>query len=871
MNVNRCAPSAPLDPRRYARVARDITKQEWSTLGLEQTDFLDTDAASISLELTAERITSVLVVRLVALTAPSNTFSSLSTTCICNTLLCSKNLRAFWPEIVTDTIIRQLRQYVRTILQGYNDVPYHNYEHAYHVFVSANKMLDIILQSRSILPREHVSSDVLRFEEDPLMHLALLFAALIHDVEHQGVPNQQLILENDPLALLYNDQSIAEQRSLAIGFTELRKESYDELREVMFPFTCSNDGYRRFRHAVTDLVLATDISSRERSEIVKQKWQNAFVHGQCEIEPFIPEPKTTKPSVKAKSAANRNTPILKPSTRENRNSNYRKRQFKDRREQTNEVQRSESLNSWMDFNTPSKHFPKDAGASMNDSTLSLWWFCPSSEDGSGDEESCADDLEDGSIHVSNLLNEVNNDEPANRSLDFDASFELFNDRQESTNMAQMNSSYNYPHSSQLFQKSSAVLSGEGYESQHLLSPAKISRLDRIVWRTSTSDTTENYIRNPRTSFSVSRYCNLDKLKLEEQEGIEDHSDETSDEKQKAGRSFVRAFCYRSPLQKLKTDKLATKSSMAKKVMTELRSMLARLRTVDLVSSMATMDETAASSVGESSLDFNTSSSNIKFDPHYDFNDSMQGPSTPFRGLKVYPSLKSRRGALDTTLHSVDEAEDEDRASSSSGEGVDEVWRTNQVDDELITMSLLEHILLVSDVAHTLQKFELMVKFSHRLSLEMDRAIATGRGCGIPVADGSSEADEALLTEWYNNQESFLRGYVMPLAGRLEQTGFLPSFDGTGEVLSDEQNMGMPPYLCFLSRGVLENIRVWKRDGMGVLKSWRGVVSVDAVSPQEAINTTKGNPSLEAFDDSAIRKMLQRRVSTSHTDCIPSRS
>jgi hypothetical protein len=119
--------------------------------------------------------------------------------------------------------------------------------------------MDLILKSR---PTEKVkcSKDNLCFEEDHLMHLSLLFAELIHDVDHLGIPNVQLVQENHPLAIHYNDQSIAEQRSLFLGFNELLKPDYEHLRTVMFSFTFGGDGYHHFRMAVTSLVLATDIA-----------------------------------------------------------------------------------------------------------------------------------------------------------------------------------------------------------------------------------------------------------------------------------------------------------------------------------------------------------------------------------------------------------------------------------------------------------------------------------------------------------------------------------------------------------------------------------------------------------------------------------
>lgn len=55
---------------------------------------------------------------------------------------------ALFPKCITPQIISQLRTYVYTICSQYhnpNHVPYHNVEHAYHVFLSANKLLDLML------------------------------------------------------------------------------------------------------------------------------------------------------------------------------------------------------------------------------------------------------------------------------------------------------------------------------------------------------------------------------------------------------------------------------------------------------------------------------------------------------------------------------------------------------------------------------------------------------------------------------------------------------------------------------------------------------------------------------------------------------
>ncbi|KAL7430546.1 hypothetical protein ACHAXM_002325 [Skeletonema potamos] len=107
-------------------------------------------------------------------------------------------------------------------------------------------------------------------KSDPLTQLAFLFSALVHDVDHTGISNRQLVMESDDLAILYNDQSVAEQRSLAVAFSTLKKGEFDELR------TGGNEEFFKFRKLVIDLVLVTDIASPERTQIVKSKWKEAF-------------------------------------------------------------------------------------------------------------------------------------------------------------------------------------------------------------------------------------------------------------------------------------------------------------------------------------------------------------------------------------------------------------------------------------------------------------------------------------------------------------------------------------------------------------------------------------------------------------------
>jgi len=245
-----------------APTALALTVQDWHLLGFGDDPSV---AATSDLEDAVDRITSLFVVRIVALVeGDTHKYSDLSTKTICRSALMNQES---WPEAITPEVIAQLRSYIHAIFSGYNDVPYHNFEHAYHVTISVNKLVDMMLT------KDYHFKPTYGLRSDPLMHLALLFAALIHDVEHRGIPNRQLSVEEDQLSILYNDLSIAEQRSLYVGFSILAQPEFATLRQVVFP---SKESYLRFRKAVINLVLNTDIANPERTQVGKSKWKEAF-------------------------------------------------------------------------------------------------------------------------------------------------------------------------------------------------------------------------------------------------------------------------------------------------------------------------------------------------------------------------------------------------------------------------------------------------------------------------------------------------------------------------------------------------------------------------------------------------------------------
>ena len=74
---------------------------------------------------------------------------------------------------------------------------------ASHVAMSAGKMMARVVAS----DRNEASFETASVIQcDPLAQFAVVFSSVIHDVDHTGVPNAQLVLEQTDSARHYNNQ-----------------------------------------------------------------------------------------------------------------------------------------------------------------------------------------------------------------------------------------------------------------------------------------------------------------------------------------------------------------------------------------------------------------------------------------------------------------------------------------------------------------------------------------------------------------------------------------------------------------------------------------------------------------------------------------
>jgi len=105
---------------------------------------------------------------------------------------------------------------------------------------------------------------------DIMTQFSCIFAALIHDVEHSGVPNAQLVKEEDPLAAKYEGKSVAEQNSVDKAWDMFMSPEYADFRATLCP---TEPEMKRFRQLVVNAVMATDIVDKELKNARNARWE----------------------------------------------------------------------------------------------------------------------------------------------------------------------------------------------------------------------------------------------------------------------------------------------------------------------------------------------------------------------------------------------------------------------------------------------------------------------------------------------------------------------------------------------------------------------------------------------------------------------
>jgi 3'5'-cyclic nucleotide phosphodiesterase/Adenylate and Guanylate cyclase catalytic domain len=171
-----------------------------------------------------------------------------------------------------------LRDFIKTIALLYKANPFHNFEHASHVVMSTMKLLDRIRshqQEATDTSSTGSKEDMKCLYLDPLTQLGVVFSALIHDADHLGMSNKQIMDDGLSIAKLYGNKSIAEQNSIDVAWKLFMQPNFDALRQCMF--LCPDD-VKRFRQVVVNSVLATDIFDKDLKSFREERWDQVFTN-----------------------------------------------------------------------------------------------------------------------------------------------------------------------------------------------------------------------------------------------------------------------------------------------------------------------------------------------------------------------------------------------------------------------------------------------------------------------------------------------------------------------------------------------------------------------------------------------------------------
>jgi 3'5'-cyclic nucleotide phosphodiesterase/Adenylate and Guanylate cyclase catalytic domain len=176
-------------------------------------------------------------------------------------------------DCVSEAAKDQLRDFVLNIAHLYRPVPFHNFTRASDVVESASEFMTAVVRHSE----EGSIKETFGIGSDPLMRFALVFAALILDIDHSGLTNEELVRDNAAIVSLYGEQSAAEQNSLDIAWKVLTEGPYEALRDCI---CATSKEMQRFRGLLVVALMATDLTDEDRQEQRNQRGKEAFGGGQ---------------------------------------------------------------------------------------------------------------------------------------------------------------------------------------------------------------------------------------------------------------------------------------------------------------------------------------------------------------------------------------------------------------------------------------------------------------------------------------------------------------------------------------------------------------------------------------------------------------
>lgn len=156
----------------------------------------------------------------------------------------------------------ELARFVDRISSLYVDHPFHSWGHACQVVLSATYLIKEYDKTK-----DEAGCPI---ENNPCIRFITVFAAMIHDVKHLGVPNAQLKTEDHPLTQVYCQGSYQERQSIQVALS-IFVEEFPELSSTVFN-VCP-----LFSHLITSAVLATDVASSDVQGNVQKRFERVMI------------------------------------------------------------------------------------------------------------------------------------------------------------------------------------------------------------------------------------------------------------------------------------------------------------------------------------------------------------------------------------------------------------------------------------------------------------------------------------------------------------------------------------------------------------------------------------------------------------------
>ena len=229
-------------------------------------------------------------------------------------------------NLISSKVISQLSEFVAVVANAYHSNPFHCLQHASQVTMGVTKLLSRIVvddhlddvseeedeedssssssddeasdspskeekvaddndkpKSTSVnvnvvnvdpnTMASHLHNHTYGITSDPLCQFALVLGAFVHAVDHKGVSNTQLLIEEKEEAAKYKNRSITEQRSLDKIWKKLMEPKFVDLRKCIY---CDVSELKRFRQVLVNSVLATDIDDTELQHLRMERWERTF-------------------------------------------------------------------------------------------------------------------------------------------------------------------------------------------------------------------------------------------------------------------------------------------------------------------------------------------------------------------------------------------------------------------------------------------------------------------------------------------------------------------------------------------------------------------------------------------------------------------